>query len=88
MVCKELQYEDESEDKVVYGDQGINAEEYEKATYVDFTKTKSKEEDKVKCSVAQQANDSVMLERKRKQLNKNIPGKKSDNESQSDTSIS
>ena len=29
-------------------------------------KTQSKEEDKVKCNVAQNANDSVMLERKRR----------------------
>ena len=28
MVCMELQYEDASENKVVYGDQGINTEEY------------------------------------------------------------
>ena len=28
MVCTELQYEDASEDEVVYGDQGINTEEY------------------------------------------------------------
>ena len=41
MVCTELQYEDASEDQVVYGDQGINAEEYEKATYGDLTKTQS-----------------------------------------------
>ena len=66
MVCTELQYEDVSENQVVYGDQGINAEEYEKATYCDFMKTKSEEEDKVKCTVAQPANDSVMLERKRR----------------------
>ena len=33
MVCTELQYEDADEDQIVYGDQEINAEEYEKATY-------------------------------------------------------
>ena len=33
MVCMQLQYEDQ----VVYADQGISAEEYEKATYGDFT---------------------------------------------------
>ena len=49
----ELQYEDASENEVVYGDQGISIEEYEKATYDDLTKTQSKEEDKVKCTVAQ-----------------------------------
>ena len=53
MVCTEQQYEDASEDKVVYGDQGISAEEYEKATYGDLMKTQSEEEDKIKCTVAQ-----------------------------------
>ena len=53
MVCTELQYEDVSEDKVVYGDQGISTEEYEKATDSDLTKTQSEEEDEVKCTVAQ-----------------------------------
>ena len=53
MVCTELQYEDVSEDKVVYGDQGISTEEYEKATYGDLMKTQSKDEDEVKCTVAQ-----------------------------------
>ena len=42
MVCTELQYEDASEDEVVYGDQGISAEEYENATYRDFMKPKAK----------------------------------------------
>ena len=36
MVCTELQYEDSDENQIVYGDQGINAEEYAKATYGDF----------------------------------------------------
>ena len=66
MLCSELQYEDASEDEVVYRDQGISAEEYEKATYNDFTKTQTKEEDEIKCNLAQRANDSVILERKRR----------------------
>ena len=78
MVCTELQYEDAREDEVVYGDQGISTEEYEKATYGDLTKTQSEEEDKVKCTVAQRANDSMILERKRRCLNENDPDKKSD----------
>ena len=53
MVYTELQYEDASENEVVYGDQGISIEEYKKATYDDLTKTQSKEGDKVKCTVAQ-----------------------------------
>ena len=66
MVCTELQYEDASEDQVVYGDQGISAEEYEKPMYGDFTKTPSKEEDEVKCTVAQQATDSVIFGKEKK----------------------
>ena len=66
MVCTELQYEDADEDQIVYGDQGINPEEYEKATYGDLMKTQSQEEEEVKCTVAQRANDSVMLEGKRR----------------------
>ena len=36
MKCTELQYEDADEDVVVYRDQGINTEEYKKATYGDL----------------------------------------------------
>ena len=53
MVCTEPQYEDTSEDEVVYGDQGINAEEYEKAFYGSLMQTQSDEENEVKCTVAQ-----------------------------------
>ena len=45
MMCTELQHEDADEDTVVYRDQVINTEEYEKATYGDLTKTQSEEED-------------------------------------------
>ena len=88
MVCTELQYEDTSEDEVVYGDQGISAEEYKKATYDDLTKTQNKEEEEIKCTVAQQANDSMILERKRRRLNEINPNKKSDDYNQSDAPIS
>ena len=87
MVCTELQYEDASENEVVYGDQGISIEEYKKATYDDLTKTQSEGEDEVKCTVAQRANDSVILERKKRRLSKEDPNKKSDNCNQSDASI-
>ena len=87
MVCTELQYEDTSEDEVVYGDQGISIEEYKKATYDDLMKIQSEEEDEVKCTVAQQANDSMILERKRRRLNEDEPDKKSDDYSQSDAPI-
>ena len=60
MVCTELQYEDADEDQIVYRDQGINAEEYRKVTYGDLMKTQRREEDEVKCTVAQRDNDSVI----------------------------
>ena len=87
MVCTELQYEDGSEDEVVYGDQGINTEEYEKATYGDLTKTQSEEEEDVKCTAAQRANDIVILERKRRRLSENDPDKKPEDYNQSDAPI-
>ena len=88
MVCTELQYEDTSENEVVYRDQGIITEEYEKATYGDLTKTQSEDEDKVKCTVAQQANNSEILERKKRRFNNNNPDEKTDDNNQCHTPIS
>ena len=88
MVCAEPQYEDASEDEVVYGDQGINTEEYKKAIYGNLMQTQSDEENEVKCTVAQRANDSVILERKKRRFNHNDPEESSDNYNQCDTMIS
>ena len=87
MMCTELQYEDADEDQGVYGDQGITTEEYKKAMYGDLMKTQSEEEEEVKYNMAQSANDSVSLERKRRQLNKSTPNEKAHGVSQSDPSI-
>ena len=87
MMCTELQYEDADKDLVVYGDQGINPEEYKKAMYGNLTKTQSEEEDEVKYNVTQSANDSVQLERKKRQLNESTPNEKAHGISQSDTLI-
>ena len=87
MMCTELQYEDADKDIVVYGDQGINTEKYKKATYDDLMKTQSKEEEEVKCNVALCTNDSVLLERKRRQLNETTPNEIVHDFSQSDTSL-
>ena len=46
--------------QIVYRDQGINPGEYKKAIYGNLMKTQSKEEEEVKCTVAQRANDSVI----------------------------
>ena len=66
MMCTELQYEDADKDVVVYGDQGINTEEYEKTTYGDLTKTQSEEEEEVKYNVALCTNNSELLEKKKR----------------------
>ena len=87
IVCTELQYEDASENEVVYGDQVISVEDYKKATYDNLTKNQSEEEDKVKCTAAQRANNSVILQRKRRRLSKDDPDKKSVDYNQSDASI-
>ena len=76
MMCTELQYEDADEDLVVYRDQGTNTEEYERATYGDLTRTPSKDKDKVKYNVAQNAYDSMLLERGKGNLMKVLPMKK------------
>ena len=57
MMCTEVQYEDE--DVIVYRDQEISTEQYEKGTYGELTKTQSEEEEEVKCNVALCTNDSV-----------------------------
>ena len=88
MVCTEPQYEDASEDEVVYGDQGINTEEYEKAIYGNLMQTQSDEENEVKCTVAQRANNSVILERKKRRFNHNDPEENSGNYNQCDMMIS
>ena len=75
MMCMEVQHEYREEDLVVYGDQGISTEEFEKATYGKLTKTQSEEEEEVKCNMALCAKDSMSLEKKRRQLNKTMPDK-------------
>ena len=84
MMCMEVQHEDADEDLVVYGDQGVSTEEYDKATYGKLMKTQSKEEEEVKCNVALCANDSVSFEKKRRQLNETMPDKNIHDISQSD----
>ena len=88
MVCTEPQYEDASENEIVYGDQGINTEKYETDTYGNLMQTQSDEENEVKCTVAQRANDSVILERKKRWFNYNDPKEKTDDSNQCDTLIS
>ena len=85
MMCTEVQYEDE--DIVVYWDQGISTEEYEKAMYGKLMKTQSEEEEEIKYNMALCTNDSVSLEKKRRRLNKTTCNKYIHNVSQSDISL-
>ena len=71
----------------MYGDQGINTEEYKKAIYGNLMQTQRDEENEVKCTVAQRVNDSVILERKKRRFNHNDPEEKSHNHNQCDTMI-
>ena len=72
----------------MYGDQGINTEEYEKTIYGNLMQTQSDEENDVKCTVAQRANDSVILERKKGRFNHNDPEENSGNYNQCEMMIS
>ena len=64
MTCMEVQSEDEDEDLVMSGDQGVSTEEHDKATYGELMKNLSEEEEEeVKYNVALCTNDSVLLEK-------------------------
>ena len=88
MMCTEVHYEDGDEDLIVFGDQGVSTEERDKATYDKLMKTQSEEEEEVQYNVALCANNSVSLEKKRRQHNENMPNKHIHNVSQSDVSLS
>ena len=86
IMCMEVQYEDGDEDLIVYGDQGVSTEEHDKAMYVKLMKTQS-EEEKYKYNMALYVNDSVSLEKKRRQLNETMPNENVHDVSQSDISL-
>ena len=65
MICTDICSDEEYEDLIVYGDQGISTKPYNEETYGDLLKTDSDEESIVKYSLALYAQDSVSLEKKR-----------------------
>ena len=73
MICTDMYSNDEYEDMIVYGDQGITSEKHDEDTYGDLMDTDSDDEQIIKYNVALLANDSVSLEKKRRQLNRDIP---------------
>ena len=73
MICTDIHSDEEYEDLIVYGDQGISTKTYHEETYGDLLKTDSDEEPVVKYNVALCAQDSVSLEKKQRRLNRDIP---------------
>ena len=73
MICTDLYSDEEYEDLIVYGDQGISTKTYDEEMYGDLLKTDSDEESIDKYNLALFAQDSVSLENKRRQLNRDIP---------------
>ena len=73
MICTDVYSDEEYEDLIVYGDQGISTKTYDEETYGDLFKTDSDEEAIVKYNLALCAQDSVSLEKKRRRLNRDIP---------------
>ena len=73
MICTDIYSDEEYEEVIVYGDQGISTKTYDEETYGDLLKTDSDEEPVVKYNVALCAQDSVSLEKKRRRLKRDIP---------------
>ena len=64
MICKDGYSDDEHEEIVVYGDQGISSRKYDEDTYRELMETDSNEEQIVNYNVALYAQDSVSMEKK------------------------
>ena len=73
MICTDAYSDEEYEEMVVYGDQGITSKNFDKEMYGDLMNTDSDEEPVIKYNVALCAHDSVSLEKKQRQLNRDIP---------------
>ena len=64
MICTGAYSDEEYEEMVVYGDQGITSRKFDEDTYGDLMNTDSDEEPVVKYNVALCTQDSVSLEKK------------------------
>ena len=73
MICTDVYSDEEYEDLIAYRDQGISTKTYDEETYGDLLKTDSNEEAIIEYDVALCAQDSVSLEKKQRQLNRDIP---------------
>ena len=73
MICTDVYSDEEYEDLIVYGDQGISTKTYDEETYGDLLKTDSDDKAIIKYNLAICAQDSVSLEKKQRRLNRDIP---------------
>ena len=73
MICIDIYSDNEDDEIVVYGDQGVSLRKYDEDTYGEFMNTDSDEEKIVKYYVALCAQDSVLLEKRQRWLNRDIP---------------
>ena len=64
MICTDVYSDEEYENLIVYGDQGISTKTYDEEMYGDLLKTDSDEDSTIKYNVALYAQDSVSLEKK------------------------
>ena len=88
MICTDVYSDEEYEEMVVYGDQGVTSRKFDEDTYGELMNTDSNEEQIVKYNVALCAQDSVSLEKKRRQLNRDIPSEDKNHLSLSHNEIS
>ena len=72
-VCTDAYSDEEYKEMVVYRDQGITSRKFDEDTYGEVMNTDSNEEPTVKYNVALCTQDRVSLEKKRRQLNRDIP---------------
>ena len=87
MICIDIYSDNEDEEIVVYGDQGICLTKYKEDMYGELMNTDSDEDKNVKYNMALCTQDSVSLEKKQRRLNGDIPSENVDNISQSNSTI-
>ena len=83
MICTDVYSDKEYKEMVVYRDQCVTLRKFDKDMYGDIMKTDSDEEQIVKYNVALCTQDNVSLEKKQRQLNRDIPSEDENSLSQS-----
>ena len=88
MICTDVYSDEEYEEMVVYGDQGVTSRKFDEDTYGELMNTDSDEEQVVKYNVALCIQHSVSLKKKRRRLNRDIPSEDKNHLSLSHNEIS